>query len=536
MSNKSYPLGYTSEELDDALLRKIRAGLDDKPQLLFAVATPKAAAKRISKALNSTQDWAANATTVRDSAGNGICCIASWGERITVEAYGFQFRFQILHLDRFGRRDVYAIPINRVTPPKELPGLEATSDEIKLIFAMADATVGFSRYEERCITVPHPLKATVDQQVAVWTHAFRNDISSLAELLRRQPELIPIMIAAVDIQLRTLKNCRLAPMNLYNVVIPTEAATAEEWLMSALRPLTFTTDIDSNVTGPVVISGAGEAAVKDWVKCRGHFAVINSGGISVCNILADSLQEYIRLNKCQGYTPAPFTVPPMTVTPSALCRSEALDLVLGDGMQPLTDAQADMLRTAMGLVLRNKELAAEVYDRWRTKMTSPLAYRLDSSRVWRGQIATALCRRWFRSDQTMAALFSKENDRQDQLAQERHHNLQTALDHLTNVGSYTEQICHKPISPEEARASLATAFAFWFTPGKGPCRGRKFLVFSVDSLTRFIAQAGCGSELYSAFISLSERRGLLHDKNYSITLGGKTFNGVAFHAEKLKVP
>lgn len=535
MSNKPYLFGYPSKKLDDALLRKIRAGLDDQPQLLFTVASPKAGVNRICKALNSTQDWSSNGETVYDSAGNGIYCMASWGERITAEEHDFQYRLQILHLDRFGRRDVYAIPMNRVTPPKELPGLEVTSDEVKLIFAMANATGGISHYEERRITVRHPLKATVDQQVAIWSHAFRNDISSLAALFREQPELISVVIAAADIQLRTLKNCRLAPMGLYNFVIPPGAATAEDWLMSVLRPLTFTTDIGSNKTGTIVISGAGEPAVAAWARCRGHLAVINSGGISVCNILTERLQEHTRLNKCQGYTPAPFPAPPITVTPSALCSSEALDTVLSDGTVPLTAALADMLRTAMALVLRDKEFACEVYDRWQTKMTSPFAYRYDSFRVWREEISNCLCRRWFHSDQTMAALFSGESNRQDQLAQERLLKLQTALTQLIDVEGYVAQICDKPASPEAARAALATAFAFWFTPVKGYDKGKKFLVFSVDSLTRFIAQAGCGSELYSAFISQCERRELLRDKNYSITLGGKTFNGVVFYAEKLKL-
>ena len=44
----------------------------------------------------------------------------------------------------------------------------------------------------------------------------------------------------------------------------------------------------------------------------------------------------------------------------------------------------------------------------------------------------------------------------------------------------------------------------------------------------------CGKELYNAFIKLCNEEEILRDRNYSITLGGKTFNGVAFYADRLE--
>ena len=40
-------LGYPLPILDDAILRKIRSGLDNEPQLLLQVDTPKASQKAI---------------------------------------------------------------------------------------------------------------------------------------------------------------------------------------------------------------------------------------------------------------------------------------------------------------------------------------------------------------------------------------------------------------------------------------------------------------------------------------------------------
>ena len=535
MYKKRSEVGYKPDVLDAAILRKISAGLEDAPLLLFQVDTPKAARKAISKALNSTPGWRTDGATTHDSAGNGIYCLASWGDRITVDVYGYHFRFRILHLDRFGKRDVYSVPLNRVTPPKVLPGLSVSSDEVKLIFAMADATAGFSDFEERLISVKHPLKGTVKGQTDYY--ASRTvDREALASLLKDQPELITVAAVCADVQMRALKHCRFAPLSLYNFVVPSKWNSTELWLEGTLRSLTFTTHEESNTTGPIVIADSGASAVNTLTKCRGRLAVIKNNGMSACDILVDQIQEYVRQCKCQGYTQPPFIVPPITVTPSALCCPEAADIVLNDNPTPLTAQQSDLLRAAMSSVLQNKEFAAEVYNGWRNAMGKPVAYRMDSASVWRKVIIDRLCTKWFGNDCELAALFTKEEDRQAQLAQERLSHLADALAMLTDVEQYTDQICcQKPGSTDAAVELLRErAFAFWYTPEKGQCSKQKLLVFSKSSLTRFIAQAGCGEELYDAFIKKCRQANILVDSNHSITLGGKTFNGVTFRADKLE--
>ena len=527
-------LGYPLPILDDAILRKIRSGLENEPQLLLQVDTPKVSQKAISNALNSTPGWSTDGATTHDSAGNGIYCLASWGCRITVDTYQHQFRFRILHLDRFGKRDVYAIPLNRVTPPKELPGLSISSDDIKLIFAMADATAGFSNYQERLLTVKHPLQDTVKAHTSYCAFGTL-DVNALAALFKGQPDLIAAVAACSDVQLRALKRCRHAPFGLYNFVVPNKQPSIDSWMESVLRPLTFTTDAESNTTGPIIISDSGSSAVTAWANCRGHLAVINSGGMSASNILVDQIQEHIRQCKCQGYTPAPFVVPPITVTSSALCRPEAVDIVLNEKNTPLSTRQSDLLRTAMCSVFRDRAFVSEAYSRWRITMNDSVAYRLDSFRVWRQTIMDCLCKRWFNNDQEIAELFVEEETRQARLANERLRHLSNALAQLADTERFANQICAKPKSVDEAKALLSEqAFAFWHTPKKGDDRGRKFLVFSADSLSRFIAQAECGKELYNAFIKLCNEEEILRDRNYSITLGGKTFNGVAFYADRLE--
>lgn len=533
MSKETKLLGYKHNVLNDAILRKICAGLDDQPQLLFQVSTPKASSKAISRALNSTPGWSTDGAITHDSAGNGIYCLASWGSRITVDTYEHQFRFRILHLDRFGKRDVYSIPLNRVSPPKELPRLSVSSDDIKLIFSMADATAGFSNFKEHLVSVKHPLKGTVKAQTSFHTFG-KMDFDALATLFKNQPDLISVVSACADIQLRALKRCRCAPLGLYNFVVPSKQTSINPWFESVLRSLTFTTDINSNNTGPVIISSSGSSAVAEWSNCRGHLAVINSGGTSSTYALVDQIQEYVRQCKCQGYTRTPFVVPPITVNSSALCRPEVLDIVLEENNIPLSPQQSDLLRSAMCSILHNKKFASEVYSCWKTKMSNPIAYRLDSVSVWRQTITDSLCKRWFKHDHEITELFIDEESKQAQLANERLRCLSTALTMLADTERYADQISEKPKTVSEAKELLKHAFAFWHTPKSGPDKNKTFLVFSADSLSRFITQAKCGKELYNAFINLCSKSEILRDRNHSITLDGSTFNGVSFYADKLE--
>ena len=78
-------LGYPLSILDDAILSTIRSGLENEPQLLLQVDSPKVSQKAISNALTSTPGWSTDGATTHDSAGNGIYCLASWGCRITVD-------------------------------------------------------------------------------------------------------------------------------------------------------------------------------------------------------------------------------------------------------------------------------------------------------------------------------------------------------------------------------------------------------------------------------------------------------------------
>lgn len=535
MKQETRLTGYSVDDLAKSIWRTISVGLEDQPQRILHVKSPRKALKNIRKALNGTQDWSVKGTVVHNGGGKYVNGIASWGRQIRVQTYGRTFAFRIFQLDQSDGRLVYSIPLDRPTPLKKLPELCASVDDVRLYFDMADATAITTNDEPLTILMKHPLKETVKTQARPWA-AVKLKSSELEALFTACPTLISVVAAAVDIQLRAIRNLADVPLGLYNMVCSPKNELAEPWLWSVLQSVTFTTSPQGGILGPILISDTGESAITAWKKCWGRLTVMRTSS-STANLMADALQEHRRQLKCHWSAQPPFVIPPMTFTASVLCRPEALDIVIDSSSPPLTPDQQDLLRAAVSTLVANQSFAKEVVAQWCKIMAHPTAYRLDGFAIWQKKIAAGLFTRWFPDRPELMRFFNETNQRTEDAANKRHSSLHAAFSALVDIDGYADQICEKPQTVTEAKTVLSDrAFAFWFTPKKGRNRDVRMLVFSTESLTRFLKQkGGCDSSLYPAFLDECERVEILCSKNDSITLGGATFNGVSFYRNKLEM-
>lgn len=71
------------------------------------------------------------------------------------------------------------------------------------------------------------------------------------------------------------------------------------------------------------------------------------------------------------------------------------------------------------------------------------------------------------------------------------------------------------------------------TPMKGLQKGKELLVCTKESLLRLLEPIGLTPNLYSTFCSRCKEEKLLLNQDQSITLGSKSFHGVAFDYAKL---
>ena len=96
--------GYDDKRLADSVRQMILSGQAEIPQKLFEVDIPKKGTEKLRRSLQSSELWELHGDTVYNVFGVAFQGIASWGVGLTVRLAGRDYRFKVLHLDRFGKR------------------------------------------------------------------------------------------------------------------------------------------------------------------------------------------------------------------------------------------------------------------------------------------------------------------------------------------------------------------------------------------------------------------------------------------------
>ena len=139
-----------------------------------------------------------------------------------------RYRFRILHLDVIPhQRLVYAIPAGIGLPPKALPGIQLGSDELQMVFKMADELADARANMEVHGGLTHPFREEILTRSGVWKQQ-PLDAAALLQLLENHPMLIPVTIAALDVALHGIKHMRKAPPGSTTLYFPRRIAIRQE--------------------------------------------------------------------------------------------------------------------------------------------------------------------------------------------------------------------------------------------------------------------------------------------------------------------
>lgn len=198
------------------IIRAVAAGQSDGVVPICMGNTPKKM-KKFRKMLKNSQKWSFDGGIVYNVYGTSFPGVAAWRGRLCVQLHGYAHRFRLLSVDRNGNRTVYAIPVLIADRLQSLPGMDLGADELKMLLDMADALRCPQSDTEEFIRVKHPAAECVTANTAAFRKG-REREAELVELLEMQPQLLPVVIAAMDAQLRTLKRCKI-PHFIYNFII-----------------------------------------------------------------------------------------------------------------------------------------------------------------------------------------------------------------------------------------------------------------------------------------------------------------------------
>lgn len=512
------------------VVRAVAASQSDDIVPIRLGKTPEKEMKRLRKMLKNSPKWSFEDGIVYNVYGFSAPGIAAWRGMLCVQLKGCEHRFRLLSVDRNGSRTMYAIPVRAVDRLQSLPGMDLGAAGLKMLLDMADALRCPQSDREDFIRVKHPAA----ECVAANTAAFRKGQAreaELVELLETQPQLLPVVIAAMDAQLRALKRCDSIPHFAYNFIPNAGDAQAVKWLIDVFRAVTFS----NSAAGAIELTLREASDLETWRGCPDRLVVLKTASGSLLRPIITELEKRDKIEKCGGILPPPLPTVPIAVSRSVFNCPHTYDVALDKEPQALRVEEMDLLRWAMAQVL-TKETAEEARSRWTNLMAHPCSYRWERREIWRSVLIRLLHDAWFRDSENRAraeALFSTRLERQHEEEQKRRELITKALQLISTPTRYEREIIERPATKAEAERALEDeAVAFWYRPAKGEYAGKKLIAFSKKSLLRLLQRVSVGEVLYDAVLDACENAGLLNQKNQTINLGGTSFCGVTFFAEK----
>ena len=515
------------------IARAAAAGQTKQAIQVWSGLAPPKVAKKLRRLIKAASNLELDKGVVWHSSGIFVAAIASWIGIIAVQANGFCYRFRLLAVDRRGQRTVYAIPVH-MSKIKQLPGINYSADEIKLLFIIAGAISGSGAAREYTLELHHPAKADVRFQRDRWHQPVQ--LEKFRDLFRERPWLLAVATAALDVQLRSFKLFRDGPLGMYNFTTAGNDLQADANFCAALRAINFTAAPSFMGAAVPEIIVREQADLRAWRGCHDRIALIRTATGSLLTSLLDEIDERERLRSCGGILPPRLPTVPIVRCNAVFNRLFVTDITLPKGEKTLNGEEQDMLRSAMARVV-NRKAAQHVYDRWRSRMAEPGAYRRDPFAEWCETIEAVFLQGAFSNDpkllENAMTLLRDSQAQQEQTKQEREQLIAKAIEMIGTPSRFEREIADRPKSKDEADQLLDSeqAVAFRFRLKKGNDAGKRLLVFSAKSLKRLLKRVGCGEELYDAVLAQARRQGMLDKRNRTIKFGDDSFSAVTFFDE-----
>lgn len=488
--------------------------------------------KRI-KADEQLQWHHGNVTT---SDGITVPGFAYWDDTLATVVNGYTYRHRELCLCRPDDGRSYAVPMSMVERKFKLPDIELADDELEAYRYIADRIS--PKPKEITSTVNHPAKTAIKNNGCDWMNKSL-DLSGFSDMLKANSEwLTPILIAALDTQLRSFSGCDGIPVFCYNFTLKKVNLQADSNFIRVLTAMNFTVQDGACSAAPREITVQDNGDIEDWNGCHDRLVVLRTvkgGGLAP---IFDKLDTYDRSRAYKGVLPPRLSTVPIIRSKTFFDRPDTVDCELPEVIPALTDAQLSWLRTAFSRVLTVKN-AADASKRWHNRMHDQCRFLRNPFEEWRDVLHRVFLDSVFpkqgQAKETAQTGFQTAQKRQKEAEEEREKILQDALDLVTAQSRYENEIIDKPASREEGKKLLNTdqsAIAFRYERASGQYEGQHFIVFTDDSLLRLLKRVGMTKELYGPFKERALKAGVMVMKSASARFGSLSLNGFWFYDQK----
>ena len=478
--------------------------------------------------------WADDCTTVLY--GITVTGLAFWDDTQATVINSYTYRHRLLYLCRPGDCRLYAIPMSLAERKFTLPDIELADDELEAYRYIADRIS--LKPKEITSTVNHPAKTAIKNNGCKWKDKFL-DLSGFSDMLNENNEwLTPILIAALDTQLRSFSGCDGIPVFCYNFTLKKVNLQADSNFIRVLTAMNFTVQDDACSAAPREITVQDNGDIEDWNGCHDRLVVLRTAKGGGLTPIFDKLDTYDRSRAYKRVLPPRLSTVPIIRSKTFFDRPDTVDCELPEVIPALTDAQLSWLRTAFSYVL-TRENAADASKRWRDRMHDPCRFLRDPFEEWRDVLHRVFLDSVFpeqgQAKETAQTGFQTAQKRQKEAEKEREKILQDALDLVRDQSSYEDKIIDKPATADEAKERLKTdpdAIAFRHSPTVKKYAGRHFIIFTEQSLLRFLKPVGMTEELYNVFKTRAVQMADMIGDRHTVKIKGETVHGFWFPDQK----
>lgn len=456
---------------------------------------------------------------------------AFWVDTQATVINSYTYRHRLLCLCRPDDGRSYAVPMSMVERKFKL-----ADDELESYRCIADRIS--PKPNEITSTVNHPAKTAIKNNGCEWKDKSL-DLDVFGDMLKENNEwLTPILIAALDTQLRSFSGCDGIPVFCYNFTLKKVNLQADSNFIRVLTAMNFTVQDATCSAAPREISVQNNGGIEDWNGCHDRLVVLRTakgGGLAP---IFDKLDTYDRSRAYKGVLPPRLSTVPIIRSKTFFDRSDTVDCELPEVIPALTDAQLNWLRTAFSRVLTAKN-AADARERWHDRMHDQCRFLCNPFEEWRDVLHRVFLDSVFpkqgQAKETAQTGFQTAQKRQKEAEEEREKILQDALDLIRDQSSYEDKIIDKPATADETKERLKTdpdAVAFRHSPIAKKYAGQHFIIFTDQSLLRFLKPVGMTEELYNVFKARAVQMADMIDDRRSVKIKGETVHGFWFPDQK----
>ncbi len=198
--------------------------------------------QRLLYRLEGSESYQVKDGTVTAAYGVAVTAVARWLRPVRYTDGVRHWRFARLEVICAGKGYLFAIPVNRIGKPFDLPGLEFNETEVKLLHLIADELRRPKDWREEVIKIRDRSKENLKANRTIAEQLPTN--TSNAQLMLREPWVAEVMLTAVLTNLRPWFPRGEIPGFVTNFVVPSRGSdgSTEEALQGLLRSFAFLGD------------------------------------------------------------------------------------------------------------------------------------------------------------------------------------------------------------------------------------------------------------------------------------------------------